>query len=101
MLDPSSLSKIRKRVGAKYFTELEDETYRVLIEQKMIRGKGMLVDATVFPEYVRYPTDTGLLHEAREWVVKNIKSLGKAVGEKVRTYCRKAKREYFNFSKKK
>lgn len=101
MLDSSSLSKIRKRVGAKYFAALEEETYRVLIERKIIRGKGMLVDATVFPEYVRYPTDTGLLNEAREWVVKRIKSLGKAVGEKVRTYFRKAKREYLNFSKKK
>jgi len=101
MIDSSSLSKIRKRVGAKYFAALEDETYRVLIERKIIRGKGMLVDATVFPEYVRYPTDTGLLNEAREWVVKEIKGLGKAVGEKVRTYYRKAKREYLNFSKKK
>lgn len=101
MLDSSSLSKIRKRVGAKYFAEMEDETYRVLIERKIIRGKGMLVDATVFPEHMRYPTDTGLLNEAREWVVKKIKGLGKAVGEKVRTYCRKAKREYVNFSKKK
>ena len=101
LMDSSSLSKVRKRLGAKYFAELERDTYQVLIERKIIRGKGMLLDATVFPEYVRYPTDTGLLNEAREWTVKQIKRLGNALGEKVRTYCRKARRDYLNFSKKK
>jgi len=101
LLDSSSLSKIRKRLGKKYFDELERETYRVLIEQKIIKGKGMLIDATVFPEYIRYPTDPGLLNEAREWLVKKIKYLGSSLGIKVRTYCRKAHKEYLNFSKKK
>jgi transposase, IS5 family len=101
LLDSSSLCKIRKRLGAEYFAELERETYRVLADRKIIKGKGMLLDATVFPEYVRYPTDTGLLNEAREWTVKQIKGLGTALGENVRTYCRKARREYLNFSKKK
>ena len=98
LMDSSSLSKIRKRLGKKYFAELERETYQVLIERKIIKGKGMLLDATVFPEYVRYPTDTGLLNEAREWTVKQIKRVGNALGEKVRTYCRKARQDYLNFS---
>ena len=101
LLNSSSLSKIRKRLGKQYFDELERETYKVLIEQKIIKGKGMLVDATVFPEYIRYPTDPGLLNEAREWVVKKIKKLGSSLGIKVRTYCRKAHKEYLSFSKKK
>jgi len=101
LLDSSSLSKIRKRLGKKYFDELERETYHVLIEQKIIKGRGMLVDATVFPEYIRYPTDPGLLNEAREWTVKKIKKLGGSLGVKVRTYCRKAHKEYLSFSKKK
>jgi len=101
LLDSSSLSKIRKRLGKRYFAELERETQQVLIERKIIKGKGMLLDATVFPEYVRYPTDTGLLNEAREWTVRQIKRLGNTLGIKVRTYCRKARKEYLNFSKKK
>jgi len=100
-LDSSTLSKTRKRLGKKYFTELERETQQVLIERKIIKGKGMLLDATVFPEYVRYPTDTGLLNEAREWTVRQIKCIGESLGIKVRTYCRKASKEYLNFSKKK
>lgn len=101
LLDPSTLSKNRKRLGPKYFAELEQETYQVLIDQKIIKAKGMLLDATVFPEHVRYPTDTGLLNEARQWVVKQIKEVGSSVGKKVRTYCRKAQKEYLAFSKKK
>jgi hypothetical protein len=101
LLNSSSLSKIRKRLGKKYFAELERKTYEVLIERKIIKGKGVLLDATVFPEHVRYPTDTGLLNEAREWTVSQIKSLGNSLGKKLRTYCRKAHKEYLNFSKKK
>ena len=101
LLDSSCLSKIRKRLGKKYFAELERETQQVLIERKIIKSKGMLLDATVFPEYVRYPTDTGLLNEARVWTVKQITRFGKVLGIKVRTYCRKARKEYLNFSKKK
>jgi len=100
-LDSSTLSKARKRLGKKYFAELERETQQVLVERKIIKGKGMLLDATVFPEYIRYPTDTGLLNEAREWTVKQIKRFGSALGKKVRTYCRKAQKEYLKFSKKK
>jgi len=101
ILDPSTLSNARKRLGKEFFAQLERETYEILVERKIIKGKGMLVDATVFPEYIRYPTDTGLLNEAREWTVKQIRRLGGAVGKKVRTYCRKARKEYLNFSKKK
>jgi hypothetical protein len=100
-LDSSTLSKIRKRLGKKYFAELERETQQVLIERKIFKDKGMLLDATVFPEYIRYPTDMGLLNEARQWTVRQIKLFGSALGKKVRTYCRKAQKEYLNFSKKK
>ena len=101
LLDSSSLSRHRKRLGAKYFAELEQEAYQVLIQRKIIKAKGLLVDATVFPEHLRYPTDTGLLNEARQWVVKQVKTLGNSLGTKVRTYCRIAQKEYLAFSKKK
>jgi len=101
LLNSSSLSKLRKRLGKKYFKELDESTYHVLIERKIIKGKGMLVDATVFPEYVRYPTDPGLLNKAREWTVKNIKKLGNTLSVKLRTYCRKAHKKYLGFSKNK
>jgi len=100
-LNSSSLTKIRHKLGLKYMKELEDKTYRVLIEKKIIKGKGMLVDATVAPEKIKYPNDIGLLNDVRQWIVGQIKEVSKETGEKIRTYARKAKRLYLNFAKKK
>jgi len=60
MIDPSTLTNVRKRLGDKRFKELEELTYKHLIERKIIKAKGMLVDATVFPEHIHYPTDAGI-----------------------------------------
>ena len=80
MINPSTLTNVRKRLGKEHFKELEELTYKHLIERKIIRARGMLVDATVFPENIRYPTDTGLLNEARQWLVSKINSIGGKVG---------------------
>jgi len=101
-LDPSTLSKIRQKLGLSFFRELERKTYEVLIERRIIKAKGMLVDATVFPEAIKYPNDVGLLNDVREWLVKQIKRIGTALGRKdIRTYKRKARQGYLRFSKKK
>jgi len=100
ILDSSTLSKMRERLGLEFFKRLEKKTYKVLIERKIIKAKGMLVDATVFSEDMKYPNDVGLLNDVREWLVKNIKRIGKAVGKKYRTYSRTARKDYLNFSNK-
>jgi hypothetical protein len=100
-LDPSTLSKLREKLGLEFFKQLERKTYKVLIERKIIRAKGMLVDATVFSEEIRYPNDVGLLNTVREWLVRTIKRMGKVVGKKPRTYSRRARQEYLRFSKRK
>jgi len=98
LLASSSLTKLRQRLGIKFMKELEGWTYKMLIDRKIIRGKGVLVDATIFPENIRYPNDISLLNEAREFVVRVIRDVSKRIGEKVRTRCREA---YLNFAKKK
>jgi hypothetical protein len=99
-LDSSTLTKMRERLGLEFFKRLEKKTYKVLIERKIIKAKGILVDATVFPKEIKYPNDVGLLNDVREWLVRNIKRIGRAIGKKYRTYSRRARREYLNFSKK-
>jgi len=102
VLDASTLAKIRGKLGVSFFRYMERRTYEVLIERRIIRAKGMLIDATVFPEAIKYPTDVGLLNDVREWLVKSIRKLGNALGVKrVRTYKRKARQEYLKFAKKK
>ena len=101
ILDPSTLTKQRERLGLAFFKQLEAKTYKLLIDRRIIKGKGMLVDATVFPEKIKYPNDVGLLNDVREWLVRNIKRIGKTIGKKYRTRPREARKEYLNFSKKK
>lgn len=100
IFDESSLSRVRKRIGAKFFRELEKKTYEVLVKRKILKKRGLLVDGTVYPEDIRYPTDTGLLNTAREWLVQKIDQMGKRLGKRKRTYKRKARQEYLSFSKK-
>jgi len=100
LLDPSTLTKMRERLGLEFFHKLERKTYKVLIDRRIIKAKGMLVDATVFPEEIKYPNDVGLLNSVREWLVRNIKKIGRVIGKKPRTYSRKARKDYLNFSKK-
>lgn len=100
ILDSSTLTKMRERLGLEFFKKLEKKTYEVLIERKIIKARGMLVDATVFPEEIKYPNDVGLLNDVREWLVGNIKRIGKAIGKTYRTYSRKARKDHLHFSKK-
>ena len=70
------------------------------MSHKIIKPKGFLTDATVFESDITYPTDCGLLNKAREFCVNQIGHLRNIVGEKVRTYRRRAQKEYMKFTKK-
>ena len=70
LLDSSSLTKLRNRLGVKYFQQLESRTYKVLVDLKIIKQKGVLCDGTVLSENIKYPNDVGLLNDAREWLVR-------------------------------
>ena len=48
-------------LGVEKFQKLEKLTYQTLIDRKIIKPKGVLIDATVFPENICYPTDVGLI----------------------------------------
>ena len=100
-IEASTLSRLRKRLGPKYVREMEEATYQVLIEKKILKAKGMLADGTVIPENIKYPNDVGLLNDVRQWVVRQLKGIGEDVGTKYRTYCRKARQVYLNFAKNK
>lgn len=101
-IDPSLLSKIRKRLGKTFFQRFEGDVLEVLKRRRIIRPGEHLLDATVVPANMEYPTDAKLLNRAREWVVKVIRVIRRRcnVKSKVRTYCRKARAAYLGFSKK-
>jgi len=102
VIEPSTLSKARKRLGNKYFIKFENEILNVLKEKNIIKGRIQSTDATVFPANITYPTDTGLIEMARIFVVGSIKRIKKvcSIKEKIRTYSRKARQIYIRFQKK-
>jgi len=99
--DTSTLTNVRKRLGDDEFRKFEQTIIDELVAKKILKPQNLQIDATVFESDITYPTDCGLLNKAGEYCVKQIKKLGKFVAQKVRTYCRVARREYLNFSKKK
>jgi hypothetical protein len=101
ILNSSTMTKMRERLALEFVKELEEKIYKLLIERKIIKAKGMLIDAAVFPEEIKYPNDVGLLTAVREWLVKSIKETGKSIGKTCRTYFRKARKDYLAFSKEK
>jgi hypothetical protein len=66
------------------------------------QGK-LILDATVAPQAIRFPTDLGLLNEARELSEQIIDKLYAAteLKTKPRTYRRKARKAYLSIVKKK
>jgi hypothetical protein len=102
VIDPSLLSKTRKRLGAQFFKEFEEKLIGVLLERKILKAGDHLLDATVIPANIEFPTDTKLLNRSREWLVMVIGGLRKKLNlsEKVRTYCRVAREFFVGFQKK-
>lgn len=102
IIHPSLLSKMRRRLGREFFALFEGEVLRVLVEHGLIRAKEQLVDATVVPAAISYPTDCKLLNEAREWLCRTILRVKRktGIGEQVRTYRRVGKWVYMAFTKR-
>ena len=101
-IEASLLSKMRKRLGKEFFQQFERDVLDILKRRRMIKTEDHLLDATVVPANIEYPTDAKLLNRARQWVVKGIREIRRRcdVKGKVRTYCRKAQAVYLGFTKK-
>jgi len=57
ILNPSKLTKMRGLLGLEFFKKLERKHTKVLTDRLIIKAKGMLVDAVVFPEEIKYPEE--------------------------------------------
>ncbi len=93
VLDASSLTKFRRRLGAPGIRDVERVIQTQLVEDGSIDPKSMYIDTTAQEKNIAYPVDTHLLHKAQERLRKGINKL-KHFGLKVtvRNFSRKAKR---------
>ena len=91
--------------------ELQEDEDPVADEQTLsteatcVENQGTLIlDATCCPADIRYPTDAGLLNQARELVEQIVDILYNSIQEqlpqKPRTYRQKARKEYLFYAKK-
>jgi IS5 family transposase len=78
-IDPSSLSKWRKRVGAERLEKLLEATIQTALAMKAVRPQEFQrvnVDTTVQEKAIAFPTDARLYHKMRLALVRRAKSLG-------------------------
>lgn len=103
IIHPSLLSKRRKRLGKTTVAAFEKEIWKVLKEKGTIKGHRLMLDATVFPAHITYPSDIKLLNSVREYLCKTILDVKKGCGIKkaVRTYRRCARKVFLNVQKRK
>ncbi|WP_445249005.1 IS5 family transposase [Microcoleus sp. OTE_8_concoct_300] len=115
--DSSMFVHFRERIGVNLVNKINEKMVKeqtevpgVIVEKKPSeisepKNQGKLIlDATCTPADIKYPTDLGLLNQAREHTEKiidalhnQIKSPGK---KKPRTYRNRARKEYLTIAKK-
>jgi IS5 family transposase len=122
--DPSMMVHFRKRLSMKVVTEINDR----IVKEAMVRDREksdnggvngseggssgkekkdtqgiMMIDASVAPADISYPTDLSLLNDAREKLEKIIDvlyELDRKEMTKPRTYREKARRDYLAVAKR-
>jgi len=78
-IDPSSLSRWRKRVGAERLEKLLEATIRTALAMKAVRPQEFAkvnIDTTVQEKAIAFPTDARLYHKMRAALVRRAKSVG-------------------------
>lgn len=97
VLDASSLSTFRKQIGNEGIKIIEEAVEELLEKNGKTRGNTMIVDTTIVPENIEYPTDVKLLEKARRKLIKVIDTYSKELNiPKPRTYRRIARKEFLN-----
>ena len=108
--DPSLMVWFRKRLSAKFMTEINDAMCRTEAQPKDVddgsdrsHGGTLIVDATCAPADIKYPTDTGLLAEAIEksdGIIDAIHKPLKGIMPRPRTYREKSHKLFTGFIRK-
>lgn len=72
-IDPSSLTRFRDRIGANRMEKILSLTISVAVKSEVVKVKDLkkvIVDTTVMPKNIEFPTDSKLYNKARERLVK-------------------------------
>jgi transposase, IS5 family len=95
LLDASTMTKWRQRLGPAGTHALEAALQQQLVREKVLDGRCMVTDTTAQEKHVAYPTDTALLDKGRRkllTLIEQAKAAGVAVAKGLRSFRRTAKR---------
>ena len=76
VIDPSTLTKIRARLGAGRIEKINEAVTADLISKKIIDGKYLLTDTTTLEKNIAYPTEVSLLSriiKEAAYIIQNVK----------------------------
>lgn len=85
-IDPSRLSRWRKRLGEEGVEELLAQSIEAAKHSGVIKpssAQRVIVDTTVMPKSIAYPTDSALLETARQKLVKMAATYGMVLRQSV------------------
>src|SRR5262245_20407465 len=91
-IDPSSLSRWRKRVGAERLEKLLAATIQAALAMKALRPQEfhkVNIDTTVQEKAIAFPTDARLYHTMRAALVRRARTLGIALRQNYRFKSKK------------
>jgi hypothetical protein len=107
LFDPSMMTHFRKRFPSDIIEKINEELYRRMNPpkppEKGSNDGTLILDATVAPADIRYPTDLGLLNECRENTEKTIDEIWAHTnreGHKTAYNRKKARKQYLQIIKK-
>ena len=100
IVNPCTMSRFRKRMGADGIKHFEDSIKRQLKRDGRISGKTQVVDTTAMEKNIAYPTDTNLLARSIKRITKAVKRLAlKGLSVSVRSYQRLVRKEILRVNK--
>jgi len=94
-VDPSTLTKWRKRLGPEGTHILEGVIQQQLVREKMVNGRCMATDTTAQEKHIAYPTDSALLDKGRRQLIQLLgaaKAAGVAIAQGLRSFTHTARR---------
>jgi IS5 family transposase len=101
ILDSSSMTKFRQRIGPKGMARIERIMLECWTKMGLVKTKRMAVDTTAQPKHIAYPTDADLLHKVGRKLVEKVKAIRKELPFRkfFRSFSRTSRKVYLQAKK--
>lgn len=94
-IDPSSLTRFRNRIGEVRMEKILSLTFNIALQSKFVEKKDLkkvIVDTTVMPKNIEYPTDSKLYERSRIRIIKLCQKHNVPLRQNYNQVCKKINR---------